>query len=171
MENLLNQEQIAFLDILFFMLGALVVVGAGMGIGTWLRPYRPHIEKLTSYESGEEPTHTAWAPFNARFYGIGLLFVLFEVETILLFPWALVFTDPELHQATNKGWAYYSSYVGTSFIVVLAVGLLYAYKQKPFEWVQRTPTTPLAPPTSGRQAHYDYINRRYTNRSNMNKTN
>ncbi|MFN7094312.1 MAG: NADH-quinone oxidoreductase subunit A [Burkholderiales bacterium] len=137
MDNLLNQEQIAFLDILLFILGALTIVCGGIFIGSWLRPHRPNLAKLTSYESGEKPTNTAWIPFNVRFYGIGLLFLLFEVETILLFPWALVCTDPTLHQATNKTWVYYSSFIGASFILVLAIDLLYAYKQGIFTWLPK----------------------------------
>jgi NADH-quinone oxidoreductase subunit A len=153
-------EQIAFLEILLFILGTLLFVGGGTLVGSWLRPHQPNIEKLSSYESGEEPVGTAWAPFNARFYGIGLIFILFEVETILLFPWAMVWMDPKLNQATNGKWALYMTVVGTILILVLAVGLVYAGSQGHLSWTKRiTVDSSLTTPVP--KEHYEKINRYY----------
>jgi len=130
------REQIALLELLLFIIGSLLFVSVGSLISTYLRPHRPNIEKQSSYESGEEPIGTAWGPFNARFYGIGLLFILFEVETILLFPWAMVWMNPELNQATGGIWARYMTVLATLFILILGVGLSYACSQGHFTWLK-----------------------------------
>ncbi len=156
----LHSEQIAFLEILLFILGALLLIGAGSLVGKWLRPHRPHIEKLSSYESGEAPTGTAWAPFNARFYGIGLIFILLDIETILLFPWAMVWTNPTLNQATNGLWALHMALIGTSFIVVLAIGWIYAWKHGYLTWSQ-SPLTHSTLPTHIPKIYDEKINRHY----------
>jgi NADH-quinone oxidoreductase subunit A len=160
LSQFITTEQIAFLEILLFILGALLVVSGGSLVSSWLRPHKPNIEKLSSYESGEEPVGTAWAPFNARFYGIGLIFILFEVETILLFPWAMVWMNPELNQATNGKWALYMAVVGTILILTLAVGLVYAKTQGHLSWIKRPIIhSPLTTPVP--KEHYEKINHYY----------
>ena len=72
-----------------------------------LRPFRPNAEKLSTYESGEEPMGNANIRFNPRFYVIALLFVLFEVELIFLFPWAVVFGNKQLALA-DSNWPIYA---------------------------------------------------------------
>jgi NADH-quinone oxidoreductase subunit A len=161
MENLLSQEQIAFLDILLFIVGTLCVVCLGTLLGTSLRPYQPNIQKLSSYESGEEPEQPAWVAFDIRFYGIGLVFMLFEVETILLFPWAMVCHSSELTQVGDLTWPYYANFIGTSFILILIIGLLYAYKHGHFKSDTRSPVN--YPNTSQvPQEYYQKINHHYT---------
>lgn len=161
--DLYLKEQIAFLDILLFILGAFLVVTSGMVLGSWLRPYRPNIEKLSSYESGEEPLGSAWIPFNARFYGIALIFILFEIETILLFPWALVWNEPCSPPLTHTTWTYYAALIGTSFIVILAIALVYAYKHGHFHWSKQTTVYPSLP-SAIPQEYYERINRYYASK-------
>jgi NADH-quinone oxidoreductase subunit A len=75
-------EQVAFLEILTFIVGAIFFVGIGSFVGSLLRPQWPDEEKLRTYESGEEPTGSSWGKFNTRFYVIAIVFMLFEVETV-----------------------------------------------------------------------------------------
>src|SRR5919202_1328921 len=87
-----------------------VAVGAGfllanLLVGWLIRPNRPDPEKATIYECGEPTVGSAWVQFDLRFYVVALLFVVFDVEVALLFPWALVFgqvnslADPNLPAA------------------------------------------------------------------------
>ena len=77
--------------ILFFITGAFIFVLGGLITAKFIRPSRPNEEKNTIYESGEESQGSAWTNFNVRFYIIALVFVLFEVEMVFLFPWATIY--------------------------------------------------------------------------------
>ncbi|MEM9417004.1 MAG: NADH-quinone oxidoreductase subunit A [Bacteroidota bacterium] len=153
-------EQVAFLEILTFISGVLLFVGMGSWVGAWLRPHRPTPAKTSTYESGEEAVGNAWGKFNARFYGMAIVFVLFEVETILLFPWATVWANRELNEATGGLWARYTAGSAVLFITLLAIGLVYAWRQghlgglpapRPASsWESKVPKT-----------YYDQINERY----------
>ena len=91
-----------------FILGGLGFILIALMVGKLLRPYRPNEEKLTTYESGEDPINNAWGQFNLRFYIIALVFILFEVELVFLFPWAVVFADVDLITVTNGLWGWLS---------------------------------------------------------------
>ena len=71
-------------------------------INKQLAPHKPNPEKLTSYECGEEPTGNAWLPFNSRFYVIALIFLLFDVEMVFIFPWAIVFGSHEINSVDPR---------------------------------------------------------------------
>ena len=74
-------------------------------INKLIAPRKPNPEKLTSYECGEEPTGNAWLPFNSRFYVIALIFLLFDVEMVFIFPWAIVFGNHEMNIIDPRwGW-------------------------------------------------------------------
>ncbi|RFM24443.1 MAG: NADH-quinone oxidoreductase subunit A [Candidatus Thermochlorobacter aerophilum] len=118
----------------FLLVGILFVV-LGFLTSRLIRPHRPNPEKLTSYECGEEPVGTAWIQFNIRFYVVALIFIIFDVELLFLFPWATVFKD-----------------VGTLaliealiFVGILAVGLAYAWVKGDLEWVVPQPHVPQMP--------------------------
>src|SRR5262245_47487540 len=73
-----------------------LVVGIGfilvhLLIGKLIRPAKPNAEKLTIYECGEPTIGSAWVQFDLRFYVVALLFVIFDVEVVFFFPWAVVF--------------------------------------------------------------------------------
>lgn len=108
-------------------------------VGKILRPSRPTPEKQTTYESGEEPSGTAWGQFNVRFYIIALIFLLFEAELIFLFPWATVFGKEELIQQTNGLWGKFSMIETFIFIGILLVGLAYVWAKGMLEWVRPKP--------------------------------
>ncbi|MQA25904.1 MAG: NADH-quinone oxidoreductase subunit A [Micromonosporaceae bacterium] len=112
-------------------LGLLLVVGAGFFAVAFLanralRPHRPHAEKLTSYECGLDPVGGDWAQSQIRYYVYAYLYVLFAVESVFLFPWALVFDRPGFGMVTLAEMAV--------FIGVLALGLLYAWRKRVLHW-------------------------------------
>lgn len=108
-------------------------------VGRLIRPRRPNEEKNATYESGEEAVGNAWAAFNPRFYVIALVFLLFEVELVFLFPWATVFGREELMEATNGTWGILAIAEMLMFIFILALGLAYAWKKGFLNW--QNPTT------------------------------
>jgi len=112
-----------FGKVFIFLLVGVVFVVLGFLTSRLIRPHRPNPEKLTSYECGEEPVGTAWIQFNIRFYVVALIFIIFDVELLFLFPWSTVF----------KGigpLALIEALVG-----ILAVGLAYAWAKGDLEWV------------------------------------
>jgi NADH-quinone oxidoreductase subunit A len=110
-------------------LAGLLALGAGFvafafGVNRLLRPNQPLADKLTTYESGVDPIGTHWSQTQIRYYVFAFLFVIFDVESVFLFPWAVVFA--KLGVA-----AFWEMVV---FIGVLAVGLLYAYRKGVLRW-------------------------------------
>lgn len=110
---------------IFLLLGILLPILTIWIIGPLLRPHKPTKEKNTTYESGLEPIGDAMVQFNVRYYLFALLFVIFDVETVFLYPWAVAF-----------------DYLGTFaliemsiFIFMLALGLAYAWKKKVLTWM------------------------------------
>jgi len=131
-----------FGTILIFILGALTFGIVMLFVAKMLRPNRPNYEKLTTYESGEDTVGSAWGQFNLRFYIVALIFLLFEVEIIYLFPWAIIFGDKQLIEGTDWQWAWFALAEMFIFIVVLALGLVYAWRKGYLDWVkpQQTPS-------------------------------
>jgi len=108
--------------LLALSVGFLVVA---FGANRVLRPSRPSPGKLTTYESGMDPVGSSWSQTQIRYYVFAFLFVIFDVESVFLFPWAVVFD--------RLGVAAFWEMV--VFIGVLAVGLLYAYRKGVLRWV------------------------------------
>src|SRR5215510_10849603 len=105
----MNQQYLsAFGEILLFIIGGIVFILVTLLVSRIVRPNRPNPEKLSTYESGEEPITAAWTQFNIRFYIVALIFLLFEVEIVFLFPWATVFANKKLIQETNGAWGWFS---------------------------------------------------------------
>lgn len=128
-----------FGTLLIFILGALVFAVVGLTASKLLRPSRPNFEKLTTYESGEDTVGSAWGQFNVKFYIVALIFLLFEVEIIYLFPWAIIFGDKELIESTNWSWARFAITEMFIFIFILALGLAYAWRKGYLDWVKPQP--------------------------------
>ena len=125
-----------FGEILLFIVGGIIFVLGGLMTAWLIRPNRPNIEKLATYESGEEPAGTAWGQFNIRFYIIALVFILFDVEIIFLFPWATVFGQKELIEATDGLWGWFALVEMFVFIGILALGLAYVWAKGYLDWVK-----------------------------------
>src|SRR5688572_15828947 len=96
-----NQSSVSeFGEVLLFLIGGVVFLLISLLLAKLIRPYRPNPQKLATYESGEEPISSAWTQFNIRFYIVALIFILFEVELVFLFPWATVYSRKELIDET-----------------------------------------------------------------------
>ena len=81
-------------------------------------------EKLTSYESGIEPMGDAWIQFQIRYYMFALVFVIFDIETVFLYPWAMSFNELGL-----------SAFIEASvFVFILIIGSVYAWRKGALEW-------------------------------------
>src|SRR6187399_2824763 len=132
-----NERYISeFGEVLLFLIGGVVFLLISLFVAKLIRPNRPNSQKLATYESGEEPTGTAWTQFNIRFYIVALIFILFEVELIFLFPWATVYSRKELIDETNGLWGWFSFAEMVIFVLVLALGLAYAWVNGLLEWVK-----------------------------------
>ena len=112
--------------------GAVALAGAGLVSGVFLlnrmmRPRKPRPEKLTTYECGIDPVGQGWSQTQIRYYIFAFLFVIFDVEAVFLFPWAVVF-----EKLPNAKTVLVEMVI---FILILAVGLLYAWRKGVLEWV------------------------------------
>ena len=147
-------------QVLLFIIGGLVFVTLALLVSRSIRPNRPNSEKLTSYESGEEPLGSPWIQYNIRFYVIALIFILFEVEIVFLFPWATIFSDKELIGKTDGQWGWYSMIEMLIFVGLLALGLAYAWRNGHLDWIKSKPEVKdfKSPVPKG---FYDKINERY----------
>ncbi len=121
---------------LLFIVGGSLFLVATLTFGKLIRPNRPNEEKLSTYESGEEPVEGAWGLFNVRFYVVALIFLLFEVELVFLFPWATIFGDASLIEGTQGLWGWFSLTETVIFICLLAVGLVYVWAKGMLNWVK-----------------------------------
>jgi NADH-quinone oxidoreductase subunit A len=129
---------------LLFIVGGLALVGGGLFTSWLLAPQRPNPEKLTSYECGEEPVGGSWGQLNNRFYAMGLIFLLFDVEIVLLFPWAMVVAEPGIIAAVPN-WGWFALVEGLLFMAVLAFGLVYVWARGDIDWVRPNPLVPETP--------------------------
>jgi NADH-quinone oxidoreductase subunit A len=113
-----------YLPILIYIAIALAFGGVTLVLGKILRPSRVYKAKLTPYESGSIPFSDARIPFPLRYYIIAMIFVIFDIETVFLYPWAVVYGDLKLVGLIEM----------ILFIVVLLVGYFYAWKKGALEW-------------------------------------
>jgi NADH-quinone oxidoreductase subunit A len=121
-----------FATVLVFVAGAALFVLAILIVGSFLRPRLPGAEKASCYECGERPIGEAWFNFNPRFYIIGLVFIIFEVEIALTFPVAAVYKD---WIAAHRGlMAFVELFV---FLLILAVALVYVWRKGDLDWLKR----------------------------------
>ena len=107
-----------------------------------LAPNNPNAIKLSSYECGEEPTGNAWLPFNPRFYVIALVFLLFDVEMVFIFPWATVFGNHEII-AIAPQWGWFSLAEMFIFLGILILGLVYVWVKGDLDWIKAQPLKPV----------------------------
>jgi len=114
-----------YLTVGIFGLTGFALVGLLLGLGSLLRPTRPQAQKYISYESGVDPVGSGWGQSQVRYYIFALLFVMFDVEAVFIFPFA---TRVEAYE-------WFGLIEMAIFIVILALGLLYAWKKKVLRWV------------------------------------
>lgn len=130
----------AFGEVLLFIVAGVVFILGTLFVSKLVRPNRPNPEKLSTYESGEEPISAAWTQFNIRFYVVALIFLLFEVEIVFLFPWSTIFANKKLIDETNGAWGWFSLIEMLIFIAILALGLAYAWVNGYLDWVKPNPS-------------------------------
>ncbi len=119
-----------FLPVVIMAVIAVVIYAGAIIASKILSNLNPTPQKQTAYECGEEPVGTAWSQFNIRFYVVGLIFIIFDVESVLMFPVAAVFK--ELNEIGHGG---YVLIIFLSFISVLLEGIAYCWKKGDLNWV------------------------------------
>ncbi len=115
-----------FGTIFLFILIGIVLVYVPLLIQRLVAPKKNTPDKLSTYECGEESEGSAWVQFNIRFYVIALIFLIFDVEVVFLFPWAVVFQELGLLAFVEMA----------IFLLILIVGLAYVWKKGDLDWVK-----------------------------------
>jgi NADH-quinone oxidoreductase subunit A len=114
-----------YLPIFFFLILAILFPVATILVAKLIRPSSPLRTKLEAYECGIRPASGSRGRYTVRFYIIAILFVIFDVETIFLFPWAVRYQQ--------LGW--FGVVEVAVFLAFLVVGYVWAYKKGALEWV------------------------------------
>lgn len=114
-----------YIPIVIFVVLAFAFPTVTLWVATLVRPAAPHKEKLMPYECGIEPTGDARGRYTVRFYIVAILFVIFDVETIFLFPWAIQFKVLGLFGLVEMG----------VFLGILIIGYIWLYKKGALEWI------------------------------------
>jgi len=109
---------------LFFVVGLLIPVGA-IGAAWLLGPKKPNPIKKTTYECGIETVGESWIQFKAQYYIYALVFLIFDIETVFLFPWAVKLDALGMFAVLE----------GIVFILILVAGLVYTWRKGMLEWV------------------------------------
>jgi NADH-quinone oxidoreductase subunit A len=108
---------------LFFIVGLIIPVGA-IAAAWVLGPKKPNPIKQTTYECGIETVGDSWVQFKAQYYIFALVFLVFDVETVFLFPWAVQLGQLGLFAVVE----------GIIFILILIAGLVYTWRKGMLEW-------------------------------------
>lgn len=144
---------------LFIVAGIMMSLGA-LVVGRLLRPKRPHLEKGEPYECGEPAVGPSWVQFDLRFYVVALVFVIFDVEIALFWPWAVVYGGGTLPPGAGAEALQQVRYAALwdmlFFFGVIVVGFLYLWRFGYLDWVRastgqrhaeyllKTPSSPTA---------------------------
>ena len=112
-----------YLAVAVFVFAAFLMVGAMLGVARILRPSVPQRDKYITYESGSDPL-PLFGQANVRYYVYALLFVIFDVEAVFIFPWAV--------QAEQLAW--FGLGEMTVFVAVLLLGLAYVWRKGLLKW-------------------------------------
>ncbi|HEY9086774.1 MAG TPA: NADH-quinone oxidoreductase subunit A [Anaerolineaceae bacterium] len=108
-----------------FMVVATALPAAAITIAGLLAPKKPNKIKNSTYECGIETVGESWVQFKAQYYIFGLIFLIFDVETVLLFPWAAAYNQLTLFGIIEA----------VIFILILLAGLFYAWRKGELEWI------------------------------------
>jgi len=121
--NVTNYYQ-SYAVVLAVAVAGVALVAVAFGAARLIAPSRPLAAKLTTYECGIDPVGVGWAQSEVRYYIYGFLFVIFDVESVFIFPWARVFESFGYTAVVEMG----------VFIGILGVGLLYAWRKGVLKW-------------------------------------
>ncbi len=114
-----------YLSVFIFILVGIGIVLFTFFLARLIRPNNPYREKNINYECAETPIGDSWIRFNNRFYIFALIFVVFDVEVIFLFPWAVAFGKLGLYALIEM----------IIFIMILFFGIFYAWRKGALKWV------------------------------------
>jgi NADH-quinone oxidoreductase subunit A len=108
----------------FFFIIGVIIPGAAIGVAWLLGPKKPSPMKASTYECGMETVGESWVQFKAQYYLFALVFLIFDVETVFLFPWAVKLSQLGMFAVIE----------GIIFILILIVGLVYTWRKGMLEW-------------------------------------
>jgi NADH-quinone oxidoreductase subunit A len=120
----------AYVPLLIYLLVAAFLAGALILVSTFIGWRRPNKVKQQPYECGITPTGDAREPFSVKFYLVAMVFILFDVEAIFLYPWAYIFKD----LARNVGTRWFGFIEMMFYVAVLLVGYIYLWKRGALDW-------------------------------------
>lgn len=122
--DLLNLYQNNYLIVFIFLCLGILLPIVALFLGKLLRPHKPNDTKYTTYESGIEPFSDSRVQFHIRYYIFALMFVIFDVETVFLYPWAVAYEKLGIFALIEM----------LIFVIMLIIGLVYAWKKKVLKW-------------------------------------
>jgi NADH-quinone oxidoreductase subunit A len=108
------------------VVAAMVLASAMLGVNAFMRPRVPTREKAITYESGVDPVGEGWAQSTIRYYVYAFLYVIFAVDAVFLFPWAVVLEELGAAAAVEMG----------IFVAIVVVGLVYAWRKGVLSWTR-----------------------------------
>ena len=121
----LGLKRMAVGGVALCVLTYLLLPAVAVLMGILLGPRKPNAVKGSTYECGIETVGDTWIQFRASYYIFALIFVVFDVEAVFLFPWAVAYQQMQLYMVLE----------GVLFLLILAAGLLYAWRKGALEWV------------------------------------
>jgi NADH-quinone oxidoreductase subunit A len=131
MENLADSQIAQYIPVLILLAAAIGFAVGVLALSVLLGKFARRTKaKDTAYECGANPIGESGARFSVKFYLVGMLFILFDIEVIFLFPWAVVYREMLADPATRD--VVFGSMI--SFLAILFAGYLYALKKKAFDW-------------------------------------
>ncbi|WP_312188602.1 NADH-quinone oxidoreductase subunit A [Sphingobacterium sp.] len=145
--------------LIILLIGALLVC-ATIFLARLISPKKNNPIKSATYECGEDPVGSSWVQFNPRFYVIALVFLLFDVELIFIFPWATVFGQSEYIAADGR-WGWFTMIEMAMFIGILVLGLVFVWKKGDLEWVKPNVVLPKVPVNIPNSAYATLNNKAY----------
>lgn len=114
---------------IFALISIAIVLGLLLtNLSRLLGPFRPNAKKTSVYESGMDPVGSAHDRFKVKFYLVAMLFILFDIEVVFMYPWAVQYTQ----LLTEYGWFPFIEML--VFILILFVGYIYVYKKGGLKW-------------------------------------
>lgn len=123
--------------LLFLAIGVVFVLVAVVfsSLLSWLLKHRkPNAVKSSTYECGALPVGSSYIRFNIRFYIVALIFIIFDVEVVALFPWAIIFNDKLSKGLKGDAWVLFADMA--IFVLILVVGLIFVWRKGDLAWVK-----------------------------------
>jgi NADH-quinone oxidoreductase subunit A len=116
--------EIPYVAILVSLALAVVVAGVLLGPGALLRPRRPSVVKEEAFECGNPASGSAWGRFSVKFYLTAILFIVFDIEVVFMYPWAVAYRSLGLAGFVEMA----------LFVLVLTLGLVFVWRKGALEW-------------------------------------